>query len=71
MKAHFPKLCRNREPGTLLTVYNNCLIIDTDLKYLSFPESVAQREMNNKGSLLFPDFLSSSLRVLLVQHFCG
>lgn len=50
MKAHFPKLCRNREPGTLLTVYNNCLIIDTDLKYLSFPESVAQREMNTKGS---------------------
>lgn len=50
MKDHFHKLCRNSEPGTLLTVYNNCLIIDMDLKCLSFPESGAQPETNTKSS---------------------
>lgn len=50
VKDLFLKLCRDSEPGTLLTVYNNCLIIDTDLKFLSFPESVAQPETNTKSS---------------------
>lgn len=50
MKVLFLNLCRSREAGTLLTVYSNCLIIVTDLKFLSFPESVDQPEMNTKSS---------------------
>lgn len=69
MKDHFLKLCRNSKPETLLTVYNNCLIIDTHRKCLSFAESVAQPETNTKGSAFisrlpkqfFEGFSSSAL----------